>query len=141
VPYSLESALVIAITMCHLSTKIKNLSNEEAFQFIQTYSLKSGLKKFGEHGETTATSKMCQLHERAVFKPIQVDGMTQIKRKRAIKSLIFLVEKHVGRVKARFCANDNTQWAYMECDDATSLTSMTESIFITATIDAKQKQV
>jgi hypothetical protein len=39
VPYSLKTAPVIAITMCHLSTKIKNLSNEEAFQFIQTYSL------------------------------------------------------------------------------------------------------
>jgi hypothetical protein len=40
VPNSLETARVIAVTMCHLSTKIKNLSNEEAFQFIQTYSLK-----------------------------------------------------------------------------------------------------
>jgi hypothetical protein len=82
---------------------------------------------------------MRQLHEQAVFKPIRVDGMTQIKRKRVMVSLIILVEKHVGRVKARFCANGNTQWAYMGCDDATSLTAMTESIFITTTIDAKQK--
>jgi hypothetical protein len=74
--YTLETACVIAVTMCHLSTKIKNLSDEEAFQFIQTYSLKSGLKKFGEHGETTATRKICQLHECAVFKPIRVDNMT-----------------------------------------------------------------
>jgi hypothetical protein len=66
--------------MCHLSTKIKNLSDEEAFQFIQTYSLKTGLNKFGEHGETKVTSEMCQLHERAVFKPIRVDDMTQIKK-------------------------------------------------------------
>jgi hypothetical protein len=74
--YTLETPCVIAVTMCHLSTKIKNLSDEEAFQFIQTYSLKSGLKKFGEHGETTGTRKICQLHECAVFKPIRVDNMT-----------------------------------------------------------------
>jgi hypothetical protein len=63
VPYSLETARVVAITTCHLSTKIETLNNQEAFQFIQTYSLKSQLKKFGEHGETAATSEMHQLHE------------------------------------------------------------------------------
>jgi hypothetical protein len=57
VPYSLETAHVIAVTVWNLSsTTIEILSDEEAFQSIQTYSLKSGLKKFGEHGETTATS-------------------------------------------------------------------------------------
>jgi hypothetical protein len=56
VPYSLKTARVIAITMCHLSTKIENLNDQQAFQFIQTYSLKSGLKKFGECAETAATS-------------------------------------------------------------------------------------
>jgi hypothetical protein len=81
--------------MCHLSTKIKNINDQQAFQFIQTYSLKSGLKKFGERGETAATSEMRQLHERAVFEPIRVrvDDMTQLERKRAMESLIFLVEK------------------------------------------------
>jgi hypothetical protein len=140
VPYSLETARVIAITMCHLSTKIENLNDQQAFQFIQTYSLKSGLKKFGERGETAATSEMRQLHERAVFEPIRVDDMTQLERKRAMESLIFLVEKRDGRVKARTCANGSTQRAYMERDDAASPTAMTESILITATIDAKQKR-
>jgi hypothetical protein len=120
VPYSLETTRVIAVTMCHLSTKIENLNDQEAFQFIQTFSLKSGLKKFGERGETAATSEMRQLHERAVFEPIRVDEMTQLERKRAMESLIFLVEKHDGRVKARTCANGSTQRAYMERDDAAS---------------------
>jgi hypothetical protein len=103
--------------MCHLSTKIENLSNQEGFQFIQTYSLKSGLKKFGECGETAATSEMHQPHERAMFEPIRVDDMTQVKRKRAMESLIFFVKKCIGRVKARMCANGSTQHAYMERDD------------------------
>jgi hypothetical protein len=82
---------------------------------------------------------MRQLHERAVFKPFQVDDMPQIERKRAMENLIFLIEKRDGRVKARTCANGSTQCTYMECDDAASPTAMTESILITATIDAKQK--
>jgi hypothetical protein len=42
-----------------------------------------------------------------------------------MESLIFLVEKHDGRVKARTCANGSTQGAYMEHDDAASPTAMT----------------
>jgi hypothetical protein len=57
-----------------------------------------------------------------------------------MESLIFLVEKHDGRVKARTCANGSTQDPYMEHDDATSPTATTESILITTTIDAKQKR-
>jgi hypothetical protein len=57
-----------------------------------------------------------------------------------MESLIFVVEKHDGSIKARTCANGSTQErAYMERDNAASPTAMTESIFITATIDAKQK--
>ncbi len=37
-----------------------------------------------------------------------------------MESLIFLVEKYDGRVKAKTCANGSTQCAYMECDDAAS---------------------
>jgi hypothetical protein len=66
--------------------------------------------------------------------------MTQLERKRAMESLIFLVEKRDGRVKARTCANGNTQRAYMERNDAASPTAITESILIIATIDAKQKR-
>ena len=83
---------------------------------------------------------MRQLHERAVFEPIRVNDMTQVERKRAMESLIFLVEKRDGRVKARTCANGSTQCAYMERDEAASPTAMTESILITATIDAKQNR-
>jgi hypothetical protein len=57
-----------------------------------------------------------------------------------MESLIFLVEKRDGRVKARTCANGSTQRAYTERDDAASPTALTVSIVITATIDAKQNR-
>ena len=126
------------MTMCYINTKIGTLNDKEAHQFIQTYILKSGLKKIGECGETAAKDEMSQLHERAVFEPIQVDHMTQAERKKAMESLIFLVEKHDGRVKARTCANGSTQHAHMEHDEVTRPTAMTISILITAVIDAKQ---
>jgi transposase len=123
-----------------MNIKLGSLTEEQAHQFIQTYSLKKGIKKFGEHGKNAATSKMKQLHNRAVFKPIHVEEMTQVKRRRAMESLIFLVENHDGRIKACTCANGSTQHAYTEHNEAASPTAMTESILITATIDVKQKQ-
>jgi len=54
--------------------------------------------------------------------------------------LIFLTEKRDGRIKGRTCANGSTQRAYTERDEAASPMAMTESILITATIDAKQNR-
>ena len=51
-----------------------------------------------------------------------------------------MVEKRDGRVKARFCANGSTQREYVDRDQAASPTVMTESIFITSAIDAKQER-
>jgi hypothetical protein len=56
--YSLETARVITTTICDMNLTMGTLLEEEAFQFIQTYSLKAGLKKFGEHGKEAAMSKM-----------------------------------------------------------------------------------
>jgi hypothetical protein len=67
--------------MCHINIKLGSLTDEQAHQFIQTYSLKKGLKKFGECGKTAVTRKMKQLHNRVVFEPIRVKEMTQIKRR------------------------------------------------------------
>jgi hypothetical protein len=59
--------------------------------------------------------------------------MSQLEKQRAMESLIFLTEKRDGRVKARACANGSTK------EDTTSPTELTESILITAMIDAREK--
>ena len=51
---------------------------------------------------------MQQLHDRIVFEPIKVEYLTEKERKRAMESLIFLVEKRDGKIKARMCANGST---------------------------------
>jgi hypothetical protein len=138
--YSTESAHVIAITMSHYMNKMAGMNDEDTFSFIQTYSLNKGLKKFGDRGKEAAQKEMKQLHDRVVFEPILIAEMTQLERKRAMESLIFLTEKRDGTIKARTCANGSTQREYIPREEATSPTASTEAILITGVIDAKQKR-
>ena len=108
------------------------------YTFAQTYSLAKGIKVFGNRGLKAAYNKMRQLHDRCVFKPINVNELSTIKRRRAMESLIFLTEKKDGTIKARTCANGSTQREYTGRDEAASPTALTESHLITAVIDAKK---
>ena len=60
---------------------------------VQTYSLRSGIKKFGTRGRQAALEEMNQLHKRACFKPILVETLSSEERSKVLNSLIFLVEK------------------------------------------------
>ena len=97
-----------------------------------------GLKKFGDRGRQAAFKEMKQLHDRVVFKPIIVSELTEQEKRRAMESLIFLVEKRDGTINGRTCANGSTEREYVDRDEAASPTAMTESIIITGVIDAKQ---
>jgi Reverse transcriptase (RNA-dependent DNA polymerase) len=55
-----------------------------------------------------------------------------------MESLIFLVEKRDGRIKARACANGSTQREYINKEDSASPTVATESILLTAAVEAKE---
>ena len=83
---------------------------------------------------------MKQLHDRVVFEPIRIADLTEIEKRRAMESLIFLVETRDKSIKGRACANGSSQREYMDRDGAASPTTMTESVMITATIDAKQNR-
>jgi hypothetical protein len=123
------------MVFCHIANKVE--TND---QFLQTFSLKRGIKEFGAKGEDAAFNEMKQLHDRVVFEPIKLADMKTLERKRAMESLIFLVEKRDGTVKARTCANGSTQREYIEREDAASPTASTDSIIITSVIDAKQER-
>jgi hypothetical protein len=64
--------------------------------------------------------------------PISVDELTNMERKRALESLIFLTEKRDGNKIGRTCANGSTQRGYVGRDEAASPTAITESILLTA---------
>jgi hypothetical protein len=52
--YSIESAKIIAMTMCHVNNTIR-LKNH---QFAQTYCLMKGLQKFGQRSIDAAHKEM-----------------------------------------------------------------------------------
>ena len=134
--YNVETANVIAKTMHYFN----NLVVSKNYAFLETYSLKKGLKQFGKNGYDAALGEIKQLHDRVAFKPIDVKELSEQEKKRAMESLIFLVEKKDGRIKGRACANGSTQREYINKEDAASPTVATESILLTATIDAKENR-
>jgi Reverse transcriptase (RNA-dependent DNA polymerase) len=138
--YTIETAQVIAKTMHYINNMVHTTKNNKSYSFATTFSLKKGLKKFGKKGYDAAFGEIKQLHDRIVFQPINVNNLSPLERKRALESLIFLVEKRDGRIKGRYCANGSTQREYINKEDAASPTAVTESIIITATIDAKENR-
>ena len=73
--------------------------NNNALQFAQTHSAMKDLKKFSKKGQAAALKEMTQLRRCTAFEPIDMNTLSQIKRKRAIESLIFLTEKWDGAIK------------------------------------------
>ncbi len=53
--------------------------------------------------------------------------------------LIFLKEKQDGNIKARSCANRSVQREHVAIEKAAAPTVALESVFVNATIDAKEK--
>ena len=83
---------------------------------------------------------MKQLHDRSCWKPISVQTLTPTERKKALESLIFLVEKKCGKIKVRHCANGSKQRQWMRPEEAASPTVMTESVLLTSTVEAKERR-
>ena len=108
--------------------------------FLVTYSLQKGIKKFQQRGFDAAKGEMQQLHDRNCWEPIHLNSLTPSEREKALESLIFLVEKKDGKIKARHCANGSKQRNWMSSEDAMSPTVMTDSVLLTATIEAEEER-
>ena len=112
----------------------------KAISFIETFSLKRGIARFGEPGRKAAKAEMRQLHERTAFTPLHPEEMTAAEHHKTLESLIFLVQKRDGRIKARTCANGSVQRGWMSKKEAASPTAAVESILLTAVINAAEGQ-
>ncbi len=104
------------------------------------YSLEAGLKHFGERGETAVSKELKQFNVYNVFKPLYANKLSDEKKSKALTLLIFLEEKQDGNIKARSCANGSVQREHVSKEEAATPTVTLESVFVTATIDAKEKQ-
>ena len=131
-----DEAIALVKTMMKLKER-DSLTTAE-YQNVVTYSLKKGIAKFGEEGRASALKEMKQLHDRECFAPIDSKTLTPTEKKRALESLIFLVQKRDGKIKTRHCANGNPQRKWMDKDEVSSPTVSTDSLFITSAIEAAE---
>jgi len=134
--YTLADARVLATIMIH----VRDAPSIHATQHVITYSLKQGIAKYGEAARQAAMKEMKQLHDRECFMPIDPKTMSTTEKKRVLESLIFLTEKKDGLIKGRHCANGNPQRQWMDREQVSSPTVMTESTMITAIIEAKENR-
>jgi hypothetical protein len=56
-----------------------------------------------------------------------------------MESLLFLMQKCGGTIKARHCANGSIQWNWISSDDMASLTIFTESVLLSTVINAEEE--
>jgi hypothetical protein len=105
---------------------------------LVTYGIIPGIKKFQERGEAGVTKELMQMHNMDVFHPVMRDDLTCDERKKALASLMFLKEKRDQSVKAQMCTDGRGQQGDWSKQDTTSPTVLTESVFITAVIDAQK---
>ena len=100
--------------------------------------LKAGLQMFGQPGDDAVKKELRQLHDRKVIEPRKKHEVNEEQMRNALSYLMFLKRKRCGQIKARGCADGRKQRAYIDRADASSPTVATESVFITAMIDAAE---
>ena len=101
-------------------------------------SAKAGLKEFGEKGVASIMQELEQLLYWKVIVGRKANSLTSSQQKAALQYLMFLKEKHCGKVKARGCADGHKQHFYKMKDETSSPTMNVEALFITCLIDAME---
>jgi hypothetical protein len=91
-------------------------------------------------GEMVVSKELKQFNVYNVFKPLYANKLSDEEKSKALTLLIFLKEKQDGNVKARSCANRSVQREHVAKEEAAAPTVALKSVFVTATINAKEKQ-
>jgi hypothetical protein len=112
---------------------------EDAFAFMTAQmTAKKGLEKFGSKGADAIVAEMQQIHYRRVIKPRLAHTLTRDEKRQALRYLMFLKQKRCGRIKARGCADGRKQRLWKTKEETSAPTVRTESVFLSAMIDAKE---
>ena len=99
-------------------------------------SMKRGIKLFSEDGVVAVHKEMQQLHDQKVMAAKHSAELTPEQKKEALAYLMFLKQKQCGKIKGHGCTDGRKQHAHIACEDTTSPTVATESVFLTAMIDS-----
>ena len=100
--------------------------------------VKAGVKAFGDKAVDAVVQECKQLDDKRAFKPRAIAHLTEMERKRALRSITLVTRKRCGRIKGRTVADGRGQRDYIPRDDATSPTVSVEALMISLAIDAKE---
>jgi len=107
---------------------------------LTQYSVKRGLKEFGQDGADAIVKEMKQLDERDVIEPKNPNMLTRQEKVNALEYLMFLKKKRCGRIKGRGCADGRKQRIYKTKEETSAPTVATESLFLSSVIDAQEER-
>jgi len=88
------------------------LPKTHAHIMMTQLNVQEGLKSYGEKGDEAIMKEIAQLHTRKALLPCDRNDTTYDERKKALRYLMFLKEKHDGSIKARGCADGRPQHIY-----------------------------
>lgn len=117
----------------------RGFENEFLFLTAQM-SAKKGLKLFGQLGADAISAELQQLHYRQVIKPLMKGDLTREEKSACLHYLMYLKQKRCGKIKARGCADGRKQRLWKTKEETTSPTVRTESVFLSAIIDAYENR-
>ena len=102
-------------------------------------SMKAGLKRWKEKGESAVSLELSQLHFRDTFEPLDPKKLSKEERDKVLESHLFLKQKRDDSIKGRMVAGGNKQWSSIPALEASSPTAMLELVLITAAMDAHEE--
>ena len=135
-----DMGIALATIACTFNEHQANRKLNVGVQNVVMHTLNQAMKKWGESASDAALKEMKQLPDRKCFVPMHADAVSDDERKRAMQSLLFLVEKHDGTMKARHCANGSVQRNWISSEDTASPTVHTQSVLLTGAIDAEERR-
>ena len=122
------------------SCSSKKLTPELEAIALTQYTLKRGLKEFGDDGLTALGKEVQQLYTRKISKPVDGDDLTKEQKRASLRYLMFLTKKRCGRIKARGCADGRKQRETTSKEDASAPTVSIEAVMLSAVIDAMEER-
>ena len=131
-------AMLCHYVMTHTATALQLAAQGQPTK--RQYSLKAGLRQFGQRADDAVKKELQQFHTMSCFKPRDIRSLSREDRRNALSSLMFLTEKRTGAVKARACANGSVQRSHIAKEEAAAPTVSSDAIFVQATIFAHEKR-
>ena len=68
---------------------------------VQKFSLNRGIKEFGDRDKDATMKELTQIHDMDTHHPLDASTLTWEQRKRALSSILFIVEKRCGDIKGK----------------------------------------